>query len=75
MNRLPQITAENFTPTETWNVEDAPDADIAQVIQEMNGENPKELIHSLTQKVEKSANGVRSAVLDGGVRLLRVLCN
>lgn len=66
MNRSPQTSAENFAPTETWSVEDAPDADIAQVIQEMNGEDPKELIHNLAQKVEQSANGVRLAVLNGG---------
>jgi hypothetical protein len=66
MNKMPNAPAENFVPTETWNVDDAPDADIAQVIQEMNGENPKKLIDGLTQKVEQADNGVRIAVLNGG---------
>lgn len=66
MNKMSNAPAENFVPTETWNVEDAPDADIAQVVQEMNGENPKELIDGLTQKVEQADNGVRIAVLNGG---------
>lgn len=65
MAQLEAKETKTFIPNETWHIDDLLDPSIESARQEMNLEDPAELLAGLKQEVKTAENGVKFAVLRG----------